>query len=107
MKNRIVKILLLTVVAIMLFGAVTASAYESYETYTYSIDGEPLPSPHAYTPDVQPYDTRTMNLLGGNYWHKDSTGDVSSGLRLRPMQVLIIPPMALSSLLTPAVTVIL
>ena len=76
MKNKIVKILLLTVVAIMLFGAVTASAYESYETYTYSIDGEPLPSPHAYTPDVQPYDTRTMNLLGGNYWHKDSTGDV-------------------------------
>ena len=76
MKNRIVKLLLLAVVAIMLFGSVTASAYESYETYTYSIDGEPLPSPHAYTPDVQPYDTRTMNLLGGNFWHEDSTGDV-------------------------------
>ncbi len=76
MKNRIVKILLLTIVAIMLFGSITSSAFESYETYTYSIDGEPLPSPHAYTPDVQPYDTRTMNLLGGNYWHEDSTGDI-------------------------------
>ena len=76
MKNRIVKILLLTVVAIMLFGSITTSAYESYETYTYSIDGEPLESPHAYTPDVQPYDTRTMNLLGGNHWHLDSTDDI-------------------------------
>ena len=34
----------------MVFGTVYASAFESYDTYTYSIDGEPLKSPPAYTP---------------------------------------------------------
>ena len=53
MKSRISKILILTLVIVMLFGTlgtVFSSAYESYETYTYSIDGEPMKSPPAYTP---------------------------------------------------------
>ena len=33
---------------VMVFGSISASAYTSYETYTYSIDGEPLRSPTAY-----------------------------------------------------------
>ncbi len=46
--KKISKILILTLILVMIFGAVSASAFESYETYTYSIDGEPLKSPSAY-----------------------------------------------------------
>ncbi len=46
--KKISKILILTLILVMLFGTVSASAFESYETYTYSIDGEPLKSPSAY-----------------------------------------------------------
>ena len=76
MKNTFTKIVVFAIVAIMLFGTIAASAYESYDTYTYSIDGEPLSSPHAYTPDVLNYDSAAMNLLGGNYWHYDSSEDI-------------------------------
>ncbi len=41
-------IILLALVAVMIFGAVTTSASEPYKTYTYSIDGNPLASPTAY-----------------------------------------------------------
>ena len=49
--KKISTILLLAIVAVMLFGAVTTSASEPYDTYTYSIDGEPLRSPTAYRPE--------------------------------------------------------
>ena len=65
MKSKIVKILLLSLVCVMLFGTIAPAAFESYDTYTYSIDGEPLPSPHAYTPDVEAYDSQSMGLLNG------------------------------------------
>ncbi len=76
MKNRLAKILILSLVALLLFGSFTSSAYESYDTYTYSIDGKPLSSPHAFTPEPDTYDSKRMGLLDGNYWHYDSTGDV-------------------------------
>ena len=63
MKSKIAKILVFAIVAIMLFGTVFSSAYESYDTYTYSIDGKPLISPAAYTPDVAVYDSAHMGLL--------------------------------------------
>ena len=50
MKSRISKILILSLVLVMVFGTVYASAFESYDTYTYSISGEPLKSPPAYSP---------------------------------------------------------
>ncbi|MBO5010731.1 MAG: YIP1 family protein [Clostridia bacterium] len=75
MKNRLAKILILSLVALLLFGSFTSSAYESYDTYTYSIDGKPLASPHAFTPEPDTYDSKSMGLLDGNYWHYDSTGD--------------------------------
>ena len=50
MKSKISKILVLSLVLVMLFGTIYASAFESYDTYTYSIGGEPLKSPPAYTP---------------------------------------------------------
>ena len=71
MKNKFIKILLLALALITIFGSVTPMAYESYDTYTYSIDGEALPSPHAYTPDVETYDSTSMGLLAGYYWCYD------------------------------------
>ena len=62
MKSKLTKILILAITAIMLFGTVFSSAYESYDTYTYSIDGKPLMSPAAYTPDVATYDYIYMGL---------------------------------------------
>ncbi len=93
MKNKLVKILILSLVAVMLFSTFTTSAYESYDTYTYSIDGEPLASPHAYTPDVTTYNSKVMGLVEGNYWHYDSTSDIvawpqietNSGFELRDL----------------------
>ena len=61
MKNKLTKLFILLIVAIMTFGSVTASAFESYDTYTYSIDGEPLHSPTAYSAEDS-YDSRDMGL---------------------------------------------
>ena len=52
MKNRLTKILILSLIFILLFGTVSAFGYESYDTYTYSIDGLALKSPTAYTASV-------------------------------------------------------
>ena len=72
MKSKITKILLLALAFIMLFGTIVPSAYESYDTYTYSIDGEPLKSPAAYTPDVETYSSQSMGLLAGYYWRYEN-----------------------------------
>ena len=77
MKSKVSKILIFALVAIMLFGTVYSSAYESYDTYTYSIDGEPLKSPAAYTPDFTTYDSETMGLLAGNFWRYDEEGNIA------------------------------
>lgn len=42
------KIILLALISVMIFGALRVSAFEPYDTYTYSIDGDPLRSPTAY-----------------------------------------------------------
>ena len=60
--KKITKILLLSLVLILTFGAITASAYEAYDTYTYSIDGEPLQSPAAYTASLS-LSSAAINLL--------------------------------------------
>ena len=63
MKNKIVKVLVFAVLAAVVFGAVSASAFESYNTYTYSIDGEPIDSPAAYTTSPQEvYNSTDMGL---------------------------------------------
>lgn len=50
--KKISKILILTLIAVMIFGAVQIAALEPYDTYTYSIDGQPLKSPKAYGADA-------------------------------------------------------
>ena len=72
MKTKLTKILLLGFVLVMIFGTVAPTAFESYDTYTYSIDGDPLPSPHAYTPDVETYDSVSMGLVAGYYWRYEN-----------------------------------
>lgn len=68
MKSKLTKFLLITLVLVMLFGTVYSSAYESYDTYTYSIDGEPLQSPSAYSAydSLNSVDMKLMQQKYGN-----------------------------------------
>ena len=49
-RNKIVSILVTSLLLLLTFATVTASAYEPYTTYTYSSDGAWLPSPAVYVP---------------------------------------------------------
>ena len=48
MKRKLSILLILVLVIATIFGTIGVSAYTSYDTYTYSIDGEPLMSPTAF-----------------------------------------------------------
>lgn len=48
MKKKLCVLLLLTLCALTLFGSIPAQAIDSYQTYTYSINGEARYSPAAY-----------------------------------------------------------
>ena len=81
MKSKIIKILVLSLTLVLIFGTVTASAFNSYDTYTYSIDGEPLKSPPAYNP-YDEFNSNDMgisnfvtNVVGGN--NSDTMGLVT------------------------------
>ncbi len=50
MKNRFTKFIAVIIAVLTILPMVVSA--EPYETYTYSIDGEQLLSPHAYTPNV-------------------------------------------------------
>ena len=50
-------------------GSIGASAYTSYETYTYSIDGEPLLSPTAYETVIN-VNSDKMNLVQDKFGNK-------------------------------------
>ena len=86
MKSKLSKIILFALTLALLFGAIPVSAFESYDTYTYSIDGEPLKSPAAYTPDFVTYDSSKMGLLTGNTWAygDDGVPGYWSGLSMQP-----------------------
>ena len=47
--NKIFKILVLSLAFVLVFGAVSSSAYVAYDTYTYSISGKQMLSPAAYS----------------------------------------------------------
>jgi len=59
--KKLTKVLILALVAVMLFGTVYSSAAEPYDTYTYSIDGEPLKSPAAYSA-IDEFDAIDMRI---------------------------------------------
>ena len=77
--KKLSSIIILALVAVLLFGAVTVSASDPYKTYTYSIDGKPLASPPAYTAETV-VDAVDMNVskfstIGGFKNAKDVTTD--------------------------------
>lgn len=77
--KKLSSIIILALVALLLFGAVTVSASDPYKTYTYSIDGKPLASPPAYTAETV-VDAVDMNVskfstIGGFKNAKDVTTD--------------------------------
>ena len=86
MRIKLSKIILIALTLVLVFGAVPTMAYESYDTYTYSIDGEPLKSPAAYTPDFVTYDSEKMGLLAGNTWAYGQNGEPGywSGMSMQP-----------------------
>ena len=69
MKKRFITVVVFALLAAMTFGTVTASAFTSYETYTYSIDGEPLLSPEAYSA-VDSYDSADIKLVRQEFGNK-------------------------------------
>lgn len=62
MKKRFFTAVLLALVVILAFGSITSLAFEPYETYTYSIDGEALQSPTAYSAVTPEYYSKDMGL---------------------------------------------
>ena len=70
-------ILIFALVAVLLFGTVSVFASEPYETYTYSIDGEPLMSPDAYRTQ-QVVDSTDMKIKNVSVLNSlsDSANDV-------------------------------
>ena len=58
--KRFIKIICLAF-AVLLVASIPLSAANSYQTYTYSIDGTPLDSPDAYTP-ILTVDSAYMGL---------------------------------------------
>jgi len=59
--KKLTKFFVFALVLVMIFGTVYSSAYEPYDTYTYSIDGVPMKSPAAYSAEAV-YDTADMGL---------------------------------------------
>ena len=69
--KKLTRILVLLMSFVLLAGGVVCQAAEAmYYTYTYSITGEVLTSPHAYTPDKK-IDSNVMNLDNPIYEPKD------------------------------------
>ena len=50
--KKIAKILILSLAFVLLFGAISSSAYVAYDTYTYSISGTQMLSPTAYSTNM-------------------------------------------------------
>ena len=59
--KKITSVLLIAFIAVLIFGTVFSSAAEPYDTYTYSIDGNPLKSPAAYSA-VDEFDSVDMGI---------------------------------------------
>ena len=75
MKSKITKIIVLALALLTVFGTVQSFAFEAYDTYTYSIDGEPLMSPTAYSANMSmnSYDIGLVTPQFGNLKLGEST----------------------------------
>ena len=61
MRNKLIKILVFSLALILAFAPMMTSAYETYNTYTYSIDGKALESPTAFFANA-PIDSYGMGI---------------------------------------------
>ena len=61
MRNKFMKILVFSLVLVLVFGTFGSSAYETYNTYTYSIDGKALGSPTAFSANA-PIDSYGLGI---------------------------------------------
>ena len=61
MRNKFMKILVFCLVLVLVFGTFGSSAYETYNTYTYSIDGKALESPTAFSANA-PIDSYGLGI---------------------------------------------
>ena len=77
MKKKLLSVLFIALLLTLVLGTVTASAFEAYNTYTYSIDGEPLLSPAAYSASVS-VDSTQMGLINkfGNLTLSKNASDI-------------------------------
>ena len=75
MKSNFVKVVVLALILVTVFGAVSASAYHSYDTYTYSIDGKAMQSPTAYSASntINSYDMRLVSDKFGSKTLSDAS----------------------------------
>ena len=80
--KKIAKILVLSLVFVLLFGAVSSSAYVAYDTYTYSISGKQMLSPTAYSTNTS-ITSRDMGLV---VTHEDGTEE---GLQLKDAEDVV------------------
>ena len=71
-KRILIAVLLAATLMTLLFS-VTASAFESYQTFTYSIDREELRSPTAYSASAV-FDSAKMGLTSGKYGTLELSG---------------------------------
>ena len=69
MKRKLSLCLILALTLVMVFGSLNVSAYTSYDTYTYSIDGEPLMSPTAYETAIS-VNSDQMGLMQEKFGNK-------------------------------------
>ena len=72
--KKIAKIIILALALILVFGSVSAFAYDAYDTYTYSIDGLAMKSPAAYSAShtMTSYDMNIVQDKFGNVSLKDA-----------------------------------
>ena len=79
--KKFTKIFILSLVLVLLFGAVGASAYVPYDTYTYSISGKQMLSPTAYSTNtaITSVDMGLSEKFGGKQL-KDASDIVSDEL---------------------------
>ena len=77
MKKKLLSVLFIALLLTLILGTVTASAFEAYNTYTYSIDGQPLLSPAAYSASMS-IDSTQMGLINnfGNITLSKSASDI-------------------------------
>ena len=79
MKKILFRTLAVLIGVLTVLSPITASAYYSYQTYTYSLEGHPMNSPDAYVPS-EIVDSDSMGLVVDIDDPKDITVDADNNV---------------------------